>query len=88
METLAASVYLLCFVTSFACLVLLARSYTRTRQRLLLWTAICFVFFAINNGLVFLDIVVLPEVDLTLARDISNLLAVSTLLYGFIWDAD
>jgi hypothetical protein len=88
METLAASVYLLCFVTSFACLVLLARSYLRTRLRLLLWTAICFVFFAINNGLVFLDIVVLPEVDLSVARDIANLLAVSTLLYGFVWDTD
>jgi hypothetical protein len=88
METVAASVYLLCFITSLVCLVLLVRSYTRTRMRLLLWTAVCFVFLAINNGLVFLDLVVFREIDLSLWRDIANLLAVSTLIYGFIWDTD
>jgi hypothetical protein len=66
----------------------LVRSYLRTRTRLLLWTAICFVFLAINNALVFLDLVVFPEIDFGHWRDISNLVAVSTLICGFIWDVD
>ena len=88
MEALPAAVYLLCFVTSVACLILLVRGYRRSGTRLLLWTAVCFVFLAINSGLVFLDIVVFPEIDLRLARDLSSLTAVSTLLFGFIWDTD
>ena len=88
MEALPAAVYLLCFVTSVACLILLVRGYRRSGTRLLLWTAVCFVFLAINSGLVFLDIVVFPEIDLRLARDLSSLTPVSTLLFGFIWDTD
>jgi hypothetical protein len=88
MATIAALVYLLCFATSVVCLVLLVRSYRRSGMRLLLWVALCFVFLAINNGFLFLDLVVLPDIDLRLVRDLSNLVAVATLLYGFIWDAD
>ena len=88
MEALPAAVYLLCFITSVTCLALLVRSYRHARTRLLLWTAICFVFLAINSGLVFLDIVIFPQIDLRLVRDLTSLVAVSTLIYGFIWDAD
>jgi len=54
------AVYLLCLGTSIACLVLLARSYTRTGTRLLLWSAICFVALSLNNLFLFIDVVVLP----------------------------
>ena len=43
------AVYLLCFATSSACAYLLARSYARTGTRLLLWSALCFLFLAANN---------------------------------------
>jgi len=83
------AVYLLCMATSLLCLILLARSYARSRMRLLLWSALCFVFLAINNLLLFVDVVVFPvEVDLLPYRQLTSLLGVGVLLYGFIWEAD
>jgi hypothetical protein len=78
--------YLLCFVTSVACCWLLVRSYLKTRTRLLLWSAACFVLLAVNNLLVVLDLILLPTVDLSTPRIVAALLAVSTLLVGFVWE--
>jgi hypothetical protein len=84
-----AAVFLLCFATSVACLILLARSYARTRMRLLLWSSLCFVFLAINNLLLFFDVVVFPvEVNLLPFRQLSSVIGVGVLLYGFIWETD
>ena len=85
---LEATVYLLCVVTSLLCAYLLARAYRRGRTRLLVWSAICFGLLALNNLLVVLDLLFLPDIDLSLARNIVNLAAVGTLLYGFIWELD
>lgn len=84
----AIAVYFLCFATSAGCAILLVRSYRRTRTTLLLWTAICFVFLGLNNFLVVVDLVYLPDVDLQLVRLAANIVALSTLLYGFIWEID
>ena len=80
-----AAVYLLCFLTSGACALLLARTYWRTRARLLLWSALCFLFLAANNLAVILDLLVLPDWDFRLARLLLALAAVGVLLFGFIW---
>lgn len=85
---MAETVYALCALTSLACALLLARGYLRTRARLLLWSALCFAGLALNNGLVFLDLVILPEIDLSLWCNLAGVVAVSFLLYGMIWDAD
>ena len=72
-----------------ACLVLLARSYARTRTRLLLWSALAFVALSLNNLLLFVDVIVLPtQVDLVPLRQLTSLVAASVLLYGFIWESD
>lgn len=84
---MATSVYVLCMVTSAFCAVLLLREYRRTRARLLLWSSLSFVGWAANNAMVFMDLVVLPGVDLSLVRSVTALAAVSLLLYGLIWDA-
>jgi hypothetical protein len=81
-------VYLLCFLTSGACAVLLARTYWRTGTRLLLWSALCFAFLAANNLAVILDLLVLPESDFQLARHLLSLAAVGVLLFGFVWDTE
>jgi hypothetical protein len=79
----------LCLVTSLICLALLARGYARTGVKLLLWSALCFVGLAFNNLLLFIDLVVLPEqVSLTGWRQGTTLVALTVLLYGFIWEAD
>ena len=81
-------VYLLCFLTSLTCAWLLGRSYARTRARMLLWSAICFVFLALANLFVVLDMLVFPAVDLRHIRLWLSLAAVAVLLFGFIWDQD
>jgi hypothetical protein len=86
---IATIVYFLCFVASAGCGALLVRSYTRARTALLLWTAACFVLLALNSFLVIVDLVFLPaEVDLQIPRLAVTLIAVATLLYGFIWEID
>ncbi|HEY0131553.1 MAG TPA: DUF5985 family protein [Allosphingosinicella sp.] len=83
-----ASVYLLCFMTSAACAILLTRSYRRTGARLLFWSGLCFLFLAANNLVVIFDLLLLPEVDFRLARYLLALAALGVLLFGFIWDLE
>jgi len=87
-ELLSALVYLLCFATSSACAWLLGRSYRRSRARLLLWSALCFVLLAINNFAVVVDLLIVPEGDLRLPRLLLSLAAVAVLLFGFVWDLE
>jgi hypothetical protein len=82
------AVYLLCFATSSACAFLLARTYRRSRARLLLWSALCFVLLAANNLVVILDLLLLPDINFGIARLVLSLGAVGVLLFGFIWDLE
>jgi hypothetical protein len=85
----AAAVYFLCFLASACCGWLLVRSYLGNRTKLLLWSAACFVLLALNNFVLFIDVVLFPAaVDLLIVRSLLALSAVSTLLYGFIWELD
>ncbi len=88
MLTLAGLVYLLCFLTALLCAVLLVRGYLAAPTPILLWSAACFVLLALSNLLVVVDRVVLPDVSLRTARLGLTLLAVTVLLYGFIWEAE
>jgi hypothetical protein len=81
-------VYLLCLATSLVCAGLLARAYRRSRGRLLLWCAISFALFALNNLLLVADLVIFPTHDLWALRQISAAAAVSVLLCGFIWERE
>lgn len=88
MLTLAGLVYVLCFLTATACAVLLVRRYVASPVPILLWSAACFIFLALSNLLVVVDRMVLLDVDLRTPRLALTLLAVSVLLYGFIWEAE
>ena len=83
-----AAVYFLCSLSSALCAYLLVTGFRRRRERLLLWSAICFCLLAVNNLLVFVDIIVLPNLDLSLWRSLSALAAVSVLIYGFVWEIE
>jgi hydrogenase/urease accessory protein HupE len=83
---MAEAVYLLCAITSVACAALLVRSYRRQRTRLLLWSTLCFVGLAANNILMFVDLVVVPELDMSLLRTATALGAVVLLLIGLLWE--
>lgn len=83
-----AAVYILCLATSLICAGLLLRAYFHDRSRLLLWTAIGFVFLAFNNLSLVADLLIFTRTDLTWLRQAATLLALGTLLYGFIWEAE
>ena len=85
-EYFPTAVYLLCFLTSLACAWLLGRAYRRTSARVLWWSAACFALLAGNNLLLMIDLVLMPHVDLVLLRHLLSLAAVSTLIFGFVWD--
>ena len=85
---MGALIYSLCALTSCTCLVLLWRSYRATRSGLLFWSALCFMLLTVNNFLLVLDKLVLPDVDLSRWRLLAALLAVLLLLFGLIWGED
>lgn len=87
-ELLPGLVYLLCFLASALCAGLLARQYGRTRMPVLLWSAGCFVLLAASNLLVVVDQLILTEANLRPLRLVLTLMAVSVLLFGFIWEAE
>ena len=81
-------VYVLCAATSLACAILLLRGYRRAGSRLLLWSALCFVFFAAQNAVLFLDHVVIPGKDLSLFRNGLGAVGLLLLLFGLIWETE
>jgi hypothetical protein len=85
---MGATVYVLGTLTSLACAILLLRGYANSRKRLLLWSGICFAILAVSNLLVFMDLILLPEIDLYRYRLASAAIAMAVLLYGLIWESD
>jgi hypothetical protein len=85
---IAAAVYLLCVLTSAFCALLLLLEYRRRGARLLLWSGAAFVSFTAANALLFVDFVMLPEIDLSLFRSGAGSVSVAILLYGLVWDTD
>ena len=89
MDTFKAVLYLIAVLTSFACMALLFRAYLDSRLRILLWSALCFVGLTVNNLLLFVDLVLLPDaVDLRLYRHGAALVGMLFLIYGFIRESE
>jgi len=84
---MAEAVYILCGVTSILCAVLLLRGYRASRARLLFWASLCFIGFALENVILFVDIVLLPQTDLFWWRTLTALAGLIVLLYGLIREA-
>jgi len=78
------AVYVLCAMTSLFCAGLLARQYRQSRTPLLRWSTWCFVALALNNVLLVVDLLALPEIDLSIARDITASVALALLLIGLV----
>ena len=81
----APTVYFLCFAASALCAWLLLRSFAASRDGLLFWSGLCFLFLAANNFVVILDRLVVPTIDFALVRVLLALTAVTLLLFGLIW---
>ena len=83
---MATAVYILSALISLACAVLLLRSYMQARSGLLLWAAVCFLGLTLNNTLLFVDKVVVTDVDLSLWRTIPALAGMLALVFGLLWE--
>lgn len=82
-------IYSLCALTSITCLVLLWRSWRASGARLLFWSALCFGALSVNNVLLVVDRVLLPDaVTLFSWRLGAAFLAVLLLLFGLVWEED
>lgn len=88
MNNIGPAVYLLGALTSLLCAFLLLRGFMRARKHLLLWSGLCFGGLALSNALVFVDLILFPNVDLYVWRLATAALAMVVLLYGLIWDSD
>jgi hypothetical protein len=84
---MAELVYILCATTSMFCAALLLRSYRAQRTKLLLLSTLCFLGLAINSVVLFIDLLVLPEVDLRVFRTVAAFVSVLVFLMGLIWES-
>ena len=85
---IAESVYALCAMTSGACASVLLLDYRRQRSRVLFWSGASFTGLAISNALAFGDLVVAPDVDLSVIPAASAAVSIGVLLYGLISESD
>ena len=85
---MATAIYTLDALTALLCTILLLRAYLHGRYRLLLWSSLCFAGLTLNNILLLLDKIMLPDVDLSPWRSAVALAAMAILLYGMIWDSE
>jgi hypothetical protein len=85
---MAATVFVLCALTSLGSTVLLGRAWLASRSSLLFWSALGFAAFALNNLMLVVDEVVVPDADLGWTRDVSGLAAVAIILFGLVWRGD
>ena len=83
-----AAIYLLGTFVALVCGLLLARGYRQSRQRLLLWSSICFLGLALSNAITFVDLSIATAVDLHWLRHGVTGISMLILIYGLIWDSE
>jgi hydrogenase/urease accessory protein HupE len=85
---MAVAIYSLCTLTALTCAFLLLQAFRHSGYRLLLWSGLCFAGLTLNNIVLVIDKVILPQVDLSIWRSMVSLAAMMILLYGLIWDRE
>ncbi len=83
---MAGIIYTLCALTAFGCALLLLRGYRRSKSRLLLWSGLCFVGLSLNNFLLVVDLLILPQIDLSTLRLMPAIIGMILLVYGLIME--
>ncbi|HXD21014.1 MAG TPA: DUF5985 family protein [Vicinamibacterales bacterium] len=82
----AEAIYLLCALTSLVAAWMLLQYFLRRRTPLLFWSFIGFLGLAVNNVLVFFDLVVYTSTDLSFLRALTAAIGMLALVYGLIWE--
>ena len=81
---MAEAIYIVAAVTCLLCTVLLLRQWRATKLKLLFWSGICFLTLTAANILLFVVLIVLPEIDLATYRNGTTVLAIIFMLYGLV----
>lgn len=79
------TIYILHTLVNLFCSVLLLRAYAQVRKRLLFWSGLYFAGTTLVNALVFVDLVMVPQIDLYPLRLGISLIAAGMLVFGLIW---
>jgi hypothetical protein len=74
-------------VTVGLCAVLLLRAYAKVRTRLLLWSGLCFIGLTAANVLLFVDLAIVPHVNLYPWRLGIAALSMLLLVYGLVFES-
>jgi hypothetical protein len=86
---MAEAVYIVGALITGLCSILLMRAYYRVRQRLLLWSSLCFAGLTVSNVFLFVDLILFPQtISLYVLRLGTAAVAMVLLLYGLIWDGE
>ena len=77
-------IYILASATCLLCTVLLLRQWRASRVPLLFWSGICFLTLTVANILLFIDLVMVPQKDLSAYRTGVILFAILLMLHGLV----
>jgi hypothetical protein len=84
---MAGIVYILCALTSLLCAVLLYRAYSRSKLRFLFWCSFGFWGFTFNNVLLFIDLIIFPEINYIInIRTLPAVFGMVVMIYGLIME--
>ena len=86
--TIAEAIYLLSALTSLGAALLLFRFFRRRRTRLLLWSAVSFTGLALNNVLVYVDLGLFPDIDMSVVRSVAGAVAMLVLACALASESD
>jgi hypothetical protein len=81
------AVYSLCILTCLACAFLLWRGFRGTGSRLLMWSALCFLILGVSNLLLFADLIIYPDGNLSTLRNAVTLAGLVTFLVGLVFES-
>lgn len=82
------SIYFICALTSAFCAFLLLRGYRRRPNAVLFWASLYFLCQTATNVLLVIDLVFLPNVDMSMLRRFVTMIGTALFLLGLIWEAD
>jgi len=82
------AIYILGSLVVCLCAVMLLRAYAKAKRRLLLWSGLCFLGLTVSNLLVFIDLVIIPDVNLYPLRLWTAAIATMLLVFGLVWESE
>lgn len=85
---MAETVFILCAVVSIVCTFALFKGYNKSRNKLLLWSALCFLLLSISHVFLCVDLILLPQLELDgpFWRNLLSASAGMLLLSGLIME--